>query len=511
MRFGPTRWLSALAVLATVAGPVAAGPADDTLSVATTDWWGTLDPYQFPLDEAAVFSQSVYETLLRYDERAHRFVPELATSWQKIDDRTYEFQLRSGVTFHNGDPFTADDVVATIQYIIDPSVRLRHKDLFEWVEKVEKTGPMTVRITAKTPFPTELTMIAYQFSIFDGKVLNALPNKADYGRTAPIATGPYKVLSLDQTKMVMERFDGYWDKTKISSPHPKRVIVRPIPDRQTQIAEFLTGNVELIRDVPAQMARDLASTPDTVVDARHNGMLMYITLDALGRSDNKVMTDQRVRKAFMMAIDRKELAKTVIPGGEIADILDAICIKAVFGCDSTTSPPAYDPDGAKKLLAEAGYPDGFDMEFDVHEPVLEIGEAISGMLRKVGIRASVRSLPITLYVRLRGEGKFTAFLGIRPVSALPDMTDLCDFFFDGNRDYWNDPEIKAAQQDGNGEFDSEKRVEIYRRLIDRVNTMNYIFPIADLPIVFVHAKDVRIADDALSPITTQVLDYEWNR
>ena len=85
------------------------------------------------------------------------------------------------------------------------------------------------------------------------------------------------------------------------------------------------------------------------------GSSMYITLDAIGRSDNKVMTDQRVRKAFMMAIDRNELKRTVIPGGDIADVLDGICVEGVIGCVSSTKPPDYDPEGAKKLLAEAGY------------------------------------------------------------------------------------------------------------------------------------------------------------
>src|SRR4029077_6165655 len=128
--------------------------------------------------------------------------------------------------------------------------------------------------------------------------------------------------------------------------------------------------------------------------------------------------------------------KTVIPGGEIAQLLDGICIPSNIGCVSSTQPPAFDPADAKKLLAEAGYPHGFDLEFDVHEPLAEMGEAIAGMVRKVGIRASVRPLPLTLYVRLRGDGKLTAFLGFYPTSAQPDMDNLLDFFFDGNRDYW---------------------------------------------------------------------------
>jgi peptide/nickel transport system substrate-binding protein len=310
--------------------------------------------------------------------------------------------------------------------------------------------------------------------------------------------------------MVLQRFDDYYDKSYLYHRAPiKNVIVTPIPDRQTQIAQFMTGNLDVIRNVTADTAREIAKDPDARVTATHAGLLLYITLDALGRSDNKVMKDQRVRKAFMEAIDRKELAKTVIPGGEKADILDGICVDADVGCASSTKPPDFNPDDAKKLLAAAGYPNGFDLEFDVHEPVKEIGEAVAGMLRKVGIRASVRPLPIALYVRLRGEGKFTAFLGFFPTGAQPDMDNIFDFFFNETRDYWNDPVIKTAQKAGALEEDEAKRREIYKVGIDQVNKMNYILPVADLPLVMLHSKDVQILNDLTSPINTEVGDFAW--
>jgi peptide/nickel transport system substrate-binding protein len=501
-----------LAVAAVLASTemAAAGKSDDTLSIAVTDWWSTLDPYQFPLDEASVFYQSVYETLASYDERAQKYLPQLAKSWKRIDDRTLEFELRDDVRFHNGDKFDADDVVETVNYVTDPKYPLRHKDMYDWVEKAEKIGPYTVRFVSKHPNPLDLQTIAYQFFILDGKVLAKLENKADYGRVSRVATGPFKVVSLDQQKMVLERFDDYYRDLKGPfGAHMKRVIGMPIPDRQTQIAQFLTGTVDVIRNASADTARELAKMPETRVTPIHNGQLMYVTLDAAGRSDNKAMADQRVRKAFMMAVDRKELAHSVIPGGDIADILDGICVKGVIACSSSTTPPSYDLEGAKKLLAEAGFADGFDLELNVHEPIKEIAEAIAGMVRKAGIRASVRPLPSSLYVRLRGEGKFTAFVGYRPTNARPDMDDLMDFFFNGNRDYWNDPVLKEAQKAGAVEFDAEKRVDIYRRAIDQVNKMNDILPLTDLPMVFVHTKDVRIGEDPLSPNNNHVRDFYW--
>jgi peptide/nickel transport system substrate-binding protein len=145
----------------------------------------------------------------------------------------------------------------------------------------------------------------------------------------------------------------------------------------------------------------------------------------------------------------------------------------------------------------------------VHAPIKEIGEAIAGQVRKVGIRASVRPLPLALYVQLRGQGKFTAFNGFYPTAAQPDIDNIFDFFFNQDRDYWRDPVIKEAQKAGFVEFDDEKRTAIYEKGIDQVNKMNYILPVADLPMVFVHTKDVRVADNPLSPIDNRLGDYFW--
>ena len=502
--------LGLVAVLGLATAPALAGKADDTLRIAVTDWWSTLDPYQFPSDEAGPFSRGVYETLLRYDERTHKIVPRLAKAWRQIDEKTFEFTLRDDVKFHNGDHFDADDVVATLRYIIDPNTQLRFKDVYAWIDKVEKIDQYTVRISAKEAFATEITGFAYRFYIYDSKVLNKLENKADYGRMGAIATGPYKLVSLDQQKMVLTRFDDYYDKTRSNAAPIKNIVVVPIQDGQTQVAQFMTGNIDLIRNPSADLARELAQDPNSRVTPMHNGILSYITLDAAGRSDNKVMTDQRVRKAFMEAIDRQELAKTVIPGGEVAQILDGICVPADVGCVASTKPPDYDPDDAKKLLAEAGYKDGIDLEFDVHEPLSAVGEAIVGMLRKVGIRATMRRLPIALYGRLRGEGKLTAFLGSYPTSAQPDMNNVLDLFFDGNRDYWgDDPVIREAQKQGAVEQDFEKRNNIYKRAIDQVNNKNYILPMVDLPMVYIHTKDVVVKEDPVTPINTDVNDFHW--
>jgi len=481
----------------------------DTLRLAITDMFGGLDFAHFPHDEAGSLTRTIYETLVVFDERKKVYVPRLAKSWKRIDSTTLEFELRDDVRFHSGNKFDADDVQYTIAYLSDPETKIRFKERYDWAT-VEKLGPYKIRVTSKKPFATDLQTIAYRIYIYDSRAHKKLENKADYGRVSPSATGPYRIESMDPHKgIVMERFDGYYGDRDTYPAPVGRVHGIPIPDRQTQLAHLMTGGIDLIRDVPADIARELANRPDAKVTATSTGTVVYVTLDAAGRSANKALTDQRVRKAFMMAVDRDLIRRTVIPGGETAQTLDAICHPANVACSATVKPPSYNPDEAKRLLAEAGFPNGFDLELSVYAPIKEIGEAIAGQVRQVGIRASVRPLPLSLFVRLRGQGQLTTFTSLYPTSAQPDVGNLFDFFFSGNRDYWMDPAIQSAKAAGDVEFDDEKRVAIYEKALDRINEMAYILPVAELPTVWAHGNDVRIADNPLSSLESRLGDWTW--
>ena len=124
---------------------------------------------------------------------------------------------------------------------------------------------------------------------------------------------------------------------------------------------------------------------------------------------------------------------------------------------------------AKKLLAEAGHPNGFALQLDVYNPIREIAEAIAGDLRKVGIRATINPMPLSLYVKRRGRGEFTAFNGYYPTSAQPDVDNLLNFFFGANRSYYNDPIFLAARKKGATEFNLAKHTQIYVDALNQVN------------------------------------------
>ena len=164
---------------------------------------------------------------------------------------------------------------------------------------------------------------------------------------------------------------------------------------------------------------------------------------------------------------------------------------------------------------EAGNPGSNPKDLEFFRRVAELRLTHSkiiafGATRKVGIRASVRPLPLTLYVRLRGDGKLTSFLGFYPTTAQPDMDNILDFFVNGNRGYiGDDPVIKDAMEKGAVEFDPKKRTAIYEKAIDHINQQNLIFPVADLPMQFVHTKEVTVKENRVSPIQTTVVDFYW--
>ena len=492
-----------------VSAPAFAQKAKDEMRLAINDMFPTVDPYVFPLDEAGVWYRILYQPLAAFTESDQKFVPAIAKSWTIPQPGVYEFELRDDIYFHSGNKLTADDVVYTLNFFADPKQKIRFKARYDWFKPVEKLGEYKVRITAKDPSPADMATLAYRSRIFDKAILSKMEDHyEDYGRVSGSGTGPYRLVSIDKQKVIFEKYPGVRDGYQRAAVG--RYVGIHIPDEQSQIAQIMTGGVDALRNISPDNARMIGERPGMAIADLNSGDEIYITLDAAGRSKSKVMTDQRVRKALMMAINRDELIKHIIPGHGTAVKLNSICFDWTVDCAMSTTPPAYDPEGAKKLLAEAGYPNGFDLEFNVHEPIREIGEAIAGELRKVGIRASVAALPLAVYVKKRGEGEFTAFNGFYPTGAQPDAGNLYDFFFGADRDYYQDETIHALAKKAQVEYDKDKRTALYKQMVDRVNTMNYILPVASLPTAYAMTKEVKIMPDAFSYAGVYLNDLVWD-
>jgi peptide/nickel transport system substrate-binding protein len=213
--------------------------------------------------------------------------------------------------------------------------------------------------------------------------------------------------------------------------------------------------------------------------------------------------------AFFKAIDREKLIKSFVPGPDIALRPEGICFHDNIGCAIGTKMTGYDPEGAKKLLAEAGYPNGFDMELSAYIPYKELAEAMSGELRKVGIRASVNAIPLSVYTKLRGDGKLTALVAEYPAFAQPNVINIMDVFFGGDRDYSGDALVKDINEKGPKIIDDAKRTALYKQALDRVNEKAYIYPFSEQPNIFIHTKDVVIKPGLTSITETRPGDYFW--
>ncbi len=500
---------AALAVLS--AGSAVAQKSEDTVRIAVNESWATLDGFHFPVDEAAAFDRSVYLALMNFDAQKKQWVPILAKSFKRIDNQTLEFELREDVTFHNGNKFDAADVKGTLEYLADPALKIRFKSRYDWVKNVEILSPYKLRIHASRPVVMDYGFLSFRMRMRDIETMNALEDKADYGKTA-VGTGPYRAASIDRNAgMLLERVENHWEGGKYYPAPAKKVRALFIPDRQTQVAQLMTGNIDLMRNITSDDEKNLAQNPNLAVTPTGSEMLLYTTFDAAGRSKNKAMMDPRVRKAFIMAINREEMLKHLIPGGNIAIKTTAICFATSIACSATNEPYAYNPAEAKRLLAEAGYPNGFDLTLDVHEPVRYVAEYLAGEVRKISIRASITSMPIAAYVKRRGDGEFTAFTGFNPAGTHPDAAQILDFFFGADRDYWKDPMILKNIEEGEAEFDDKKRTALYTPILDKVNQEAYIFPISELPIVWAHHKDIALKLNPLSNSLPMLGDYGWKK
>ena len=486
-----------------LASPAAfAQKAKDIVRIAQAQTIGTLDAYMDPRPEVYFLSDAVFDTLIVYDAKKKGFSPLLAKSWTRIDARTLEFDLRDDVTWHDGKPFSADDVIYTINWLNDPQTNVRFKNYYSWIEKVEKLSPSRLRLTSVKPTPFDLAMLASPnvLPIFPKHIHEAMKDKLEFGR-APIGTGPYWVVSLDINKGVtLTKRDAYPQGNDAKYAGQIRTLqVVPLPDTGTRAAAMMVGEIDMMRDIPIDMAENLASMPNLGSTVTSPIGSSYLLMDAAGRSGRKELQDVRVRRAIMMAVNSTELTQMIV--GKLATGLvrqDAMCNRAQMGCDYSVPLPAFDLAGARKLLAEAGYANGFDIEItapSAHSG--RLGEILSGRLREIGIRAKVDTLTFAAYRDKQAKGKIELLVNGWGGGGVADVQATLDFFFSpGPTDYFGLPRLSELAKASGAEMDDGKRRALVREIFDTVTNIAYMAPITPQPAVWVHSKDITVSGDS---------------
>ena len=489
--------LAALLTFCAFCGPAQAQKSKDTLRVAFDQQVRLIDALHNPNPEANLVDRAVMDDLVTYDIDTKTYKGQIAESWKVVDDKTLDIKIRQGVHFSDGSELDADDVVYSFAYATDPNVNYLFKDArFAWFDSIEKLDRYTVRIHSKAPTPIILARLWSGPPILPSRIHSKLADKSQFGR-APIGTGPYKVVSFDPSQGIVLEKNPYYNWGG-AEPAAKigRIEITPIPDAQTRNAKVMVNELDLIFNGDYDQAKGLvAANPDYRLQVAPTISFAYIFFDVADRSGIHVFKDKRVRQALLMAIDRDAMRKATLPPEFAAQPpMDALCHPAHIGCAWTLKPPAYDPAGAKKLLAEAGLAGGFDLELLTWGQARPIAEIVAGNLREVGVRATVNAATVNVFQKLRGDGKAQTMVTLWDNGGgAPDIDTTASFFYQpSSRNYTGDAELAQWTEEGARETDPEKRIAIYRKLFDKVTAEYYGMPLVELPAILVRSKDLVI-------------------
>ena len=390
-----------------------------TLTIGVRGGPDSIDPHFTATGTHAEALKHVFDTLV-WSGDGLELEPRLAESWKAINDTTWEFKLRKGVKFHDGSDFTAADVKFSIERI--PMVAGPNPTTI-YVRRVKETkiiDPLTVHVITEGAAPT-LPNDFIRLFIVSAKAAAGLTkdtaNEAFNTGKAGVGTGPYKYVSWQpKGDLVLDRFDGYWGPKEPWARHVRKEIANDA----ARVAQLKAGQLDLITRVPATDVAALKRDPKINVQTIDTVYVFNVELDmrdTLQNASNKdgspltknPFLDLRVRQAIDLAIDRKALAEYAMEG--LGKPSSQMVTPSIFGFNKSLPERKYDPAAAKKLLADAGYPNGFKIQFSFTKDRLpgdtQVGTSIAQMLAAVGIDATPNAQPAAVFFPARTRGEFS--------------------------------------------------------------------------------------------------------
>lgn len=442
----------------------------------------SVDPHFANFDSNGALAQHIFNPLVFRDENMQP-KPALAESWRIVNDTTWEFKLRRGVKFHDGSELTAEDVKFSFERV--PTIKNSPSSLTVYtkqIKAIETPDRYTVRMTTETPFPLMPIYLSTIVIVSKKAAQNASTEDFNSGKAA-IGTGPFKFVEwVKGERFVLDRFDEYWG--------PKaewtRVTMRPITNATTRVAALLSGDIDIMDAVPTVDLERLKRNPDVVLSSSVTSRLMFLAPDH-HRDNSPHVTDNagkpitgkgplrdlRVRQAISKAIDRRAIAARIMDGA--AEPTAQLVPRGFLGFDPSIAVPAYDPEGARKLLAEAGYPKGFRLTMQIPQNRylndVATGEAVAQMLTRVGIETKIEAYPIGILLTRATKLEWSMFMiGFGIVTGEP--TSVMRFIMAthdkekglgmGNRGRYSNPKFDAILAQAEGTLDDAKRAELLK-------------------------------------------------
>lgn len=460
------------------------GSVKDTLIVGTPRDPGILDPNLINLQMVAAVNKQIYETLFTKDDKGN-LQPLLAESWNRDNDLTVTIKLRQGVKFHNGEELTADDVLFSLKRASTMGSSSPAVSSIDF-EKSNAVDKYTVQLITKDVFVPMLDYLDWPLTaIFSRKAYEEA--NGDFAKCA-IGTGAYKLkqyVSGDRIEFVA--FDDYWGEPA----HVKNLVMRIIPEGSSRTMELETGGVDIIYEAPATDLARLEENPDTKVYRDVSLCTQYLLI----RTDHKPFDDVRVRQALAYAIDREEAVRVAYNGTGV--VATGYCSPAVRDFAPDVKPYEYNPEKAKQLLAEAGYPNGFETTFhtDTGLERSALAENISNQLGKVGIKCDIIAMEPVSYQSMFPDGLHNMHLN--GLTCTTGEGDKAFRWFHSkhpsgvNFCMWINPEYDNLVDTAVKTLDDNKRKEIYRQIQQMLHDSCIIIPMLDREILSAARSNVK--------------------
>ncbi len=452
------------------AAPAAEAAVSDTVTIGMNELVTSLDPPADWAIAATWIHMNIFDCLVWRNRETAEFEPWLAESYENIDDTTWSFKLREGVTFQNGEEFNADAVVWTYQRIIDDETMITHNQ-WTFIDQINVIDPMTVEIVTTAPEPAFLSKMSGTGCGVQAPA-HGMAQMESGEEYTPVGTGPFQLEEwLKDESITLVANENYWQ----GAPEIKTLIWRAIPETSTRVANLITGDVDLVIGVPSQDWERVNENEGTTVEPYLTTQVMLLALRS-GPSEQfpeweGVTSNPLIRKAIGYAIDRAALI----------DLIDGMGVPAL----SRITPPTlgwseafidqvgeYDPDKARELLAEAGY-DGEELVFQTSTSWLnqkEVAEAITAMLQDVGLNIDLQVYDVTtfreqIYFPYRNEEIYMDALGNSFFD--PWITVLSERSDRRERSGWSGEiadEVDQLIRDAAVDMDPESRAAKYVRI-----------------------------------------------
>ena len=414
-----------------------------------------LDPHTITAAASIRIFRQIYNTLVDVDDNMN-FIPELAESWKQPDDLTYIFKLKEGVKFHNGREMVAEDVKYSFERVLDPEVAAIGKSYYDMIDTIEIVDDYTIKFTLTEPFAPFLTNLT---SLYGAIVPKEVIEENGNLMQVACGTGPFMLKEwIPDNKIILEKNPDYYEE---GLPKLDGIEYYVMTDESSRIAAMRTGNVHLIK-LPASSVSLLEGNKDVVIKPYQSNEYSYLGFNL----DLDKFKDVRVRQAISYAINRQEIIDLAYNGE--ATIAGFVTPAMGRWAIDYAGEDLYQQniEKARQLMADAGYPDGFETKIAVglYDDIRATGEILQKQLEKIGIKASIENLESGQYVDAWSNRTHEMMAGRNGAGTDPNRAVTFFFSTEGSANVWgySNPEVDALCDEGKVTVVESEREEIYK-------------------------------------------------